>query len=45
LLESSSCKPINPISETAIAVANKADDSYRDLKTEYEKEKIKEKLD
>jgi hypothetical protein len=81
LLESNFCKPINLISETAIAmgeivekkveyrverkseaerdledaadkvkagakaVANKADESYRDLKTEYEKEKIKEKLD
>lgn len=29
----------------AKAVANKADDAYRDLKIEYEKEKIKQKLD
>ena len=29
----------------ARAVANKTDDAYRDLRTEYHKEKTKEKLD
>lgn len=33
------------INAAAKAVANKVDDSYRDLKEEYRKEKVKAKLD